>query len=82
MTVPVETIISGEGTGVNLHNNHTLVYCALPENLALSGNQNYSVFLGISHEHRNNTLLKFYLFFLLLIGFLNHLQVLIKNSEG
>ena len=29
----LETLINGEGRDLNLHNNHTLVYCALPDNL-------------------------------------------------
>ena len=37
LTVPerggsLETLISGEGTDLNLHNNLTLVYCAFPGN--------------------------------------------------
>lgn len=29
----LETLINAEGKDLNLHNNHTLVYCAFPGNL-------------------------------------------------
>lgn len=32
MTTFLEILINGDDMDLNLHSNHTLVYCALPEN--------------------------------------------------